>query len=1021
MLIVHAAQLDGNLMLWAEDSDPAAQPQQLSGHHPRCAGAKQLARAVGLEHDPRPGATTNATVWLPTAGNTPVPSSPMAGQASNSRARPRIKPWQVSVLKLTTSEAIELLQRCRDQHVLRPGVIISPDLAYWRHVVLFAVALTARQQFLPNVVQKGEGTEAVWTPLFIGDDSQRLAGLAKAMPAPARAMSHSTDTWPPAAPPQNPLREFITSLVNHLVRSNTVHAEGQPDHMRFDSAHDAWLHSLTSVDPAILASAPQLQQLRRQVSEWHRPIAVAANSPYRLCLRLEEPPESALDEEQAPAALREEDWYLRYLLQPQDDHSLLLPVDAVKERQSDGEHLEFSPAEFLLSGLGRAGGVCQPIADSLKHKQPAGTWLKAEQAHQFLTRDAAALQQAGFGVMLPSWWTRRGARTRPTIRANVKAPPMQGGAGMTMASLIDLDVQIALGDQVMEPGELFELADLKVPLVRFRGQWVEINASEIRAAVDFWSNRKQLTLREVIQIGLGADQRAVADNVSLDTAQWLQELMEGLQQKSRIQVLEAPGDFNGLLRPYQKLGYSWLDFLKGWGLGACLADDMGLGKTVQTLAAILRDRQHGNERPNLLVCPTSVINNWEREAGRFTPGLPVLLHHGPNRHQGAAFHKLAGSHQIIITSYGTLTRDLELLRAVPWRSVILDEAQNIKNPVTRQAQAARSLPADYRIALTGTPVENHVGDLWAIMHFLNPGLLGSQAEFKRRYFNPIQAGGDAEATAHLQKATGPFVLRRLKTDRSIIDDLPDKHETKQFCNLTREQATLYEAVLREAESRLDDAQGRERRGSILDTLVKLKQVCNHPRQLLGDNSVIGGRSGKLARVQELLDEIIPVGDRVLIFSQFAEMGSILQQHVQETYGVEAPMLHGGVSRRNRDRMVDRFQNDPHGPQVFILSLKAGGSGLNLPRANHVIHYDRWWNPAVENQATDRAFRIGQTKDVHVHKMICAGTLEDRIDLMIEAKQQTAEQVVGATSERWLTELSNAELREVLALSATPED
>ena len=299
---------------------------------------------------------------------------------------------------------------------------------------------------------------------------------------------------------------------------------------------------------------------------------------------------------------------------------------------------------------------------------------------------------------------------------------------------------------------------------------------------------------------------------------------------------------------------------------------MGLGKTVQTLAALQRDCDQGNDRPNLLVCPTSVINNWQREIARFTPDLAVLIHHGPSRHQDDAFREQAEAHQVVITSYGTMNRDRELLASVPWRAVILDEAQYIKNPASQQAGAARSIQADCRIALTGTPVENHVGDLWSIMQFLNPGLLGTQAEFKRNYFQPIQASRNEAAVARLQKATGPFILRRLKTDRSIIDDLPDKNETKQYCNLTREQATLYEAVLREAETRLESAEGMERRGSILDTLTKLKQACNHPRQLLGDNSAISGRSGKLARLQELLDELLPAGDRVLLFSQFAERG-----------------------------------------------------------------------------------------------------------------------------------------------------
>ena len=1011
MIIIHAAQLAGQLTLWTEDTDQPSQSDHApGGRHPSSVAARHLADAVGVTLDEPASPEMEATIWLPSRGNNPIPSEALAGPAPRSRAKPRIKPWRVPVLRLSSAQAIDLLQRCQNGRVLTPGVALGPDVAYWRHVMLFAAGLTVRQQFLPNVIGRGDGTKAVWTPLYVGDDAYRLAELASAMPASARAMTTTSTDRPPTTPPQAVLKEFIASLVNHIVRQD---AKG--DTLEFNSAHDAWLHALTMADGAIDAADAQLQQLRRQVAEWHRPIAVAANSPYRLCLRLEEPPEP--DGDDLPTALREQDWYLRYLLQPHDDHSLLLDVDAALERESP----DFNPAEFLLTSLAQAGSVCPPISDSLNQRSPAGAPLDAEQAHQFLTQQAAALQQVGFGVMLPSWWTRRGTKNRPTIRAEVRTPPMQGGANMTMASLIELDVQVAMGDEVIEAEDLFELADLKVPLVRFRGQWVEIDADEIRAAADFWRNRDQLALREAVRIGLGADQQAEADNVYLATTGWLSELLESLQQKSRIRLLDAPREFSGELRPYQRLGYSWLDFLRWWGLGACLADDMGLGKTVQTLAAILRDHQQGNEKPNLLVCPTSVINNWQREAQKFTPSLPVMLHHGPGRERGEKFAQQAAEHQIVITSYGTMTRDRELLASVDWRSVTVDEAQNIKNPVTQQAQAARSLPADYRIALTGTPVENHVGDLWSIMQFLNPGLLGSQAEFKRRYFNPIQSNRDEEATARLQKVTGPFILRRLKTDPSIIDDLPDKRETKQYCNLTREQVTLYEAVLRDVETRLEDAEGMARRGSILDTLVRLKQVCNHPRQLLGDNSTIAGRSGKLARLEELLDEIIPAGDRALIFSQFAEMGTILQQHVQETYGIETPMLHGGVSRKNRDIMVDRFQNDPHGPQVFILSLKAGGSGLNLPRANHVIHYDRWWNPAVENQATDRAFRIGQTKDVHVHKMICAGTLEDRIDLMIETKQQTADQVVGATSERWLTELSNTELREVLALSATPED
>ena len=1015
MLILHAADVQGNLALWAEDSDSRKGPpdRQTAGNHPHCAQAQLLAEAVGLETGDNSFAS--AIAWLPTLADAPVPSSPMAGPTPKSRAKPRIRPWTVATLRLRPEQAVSLLQACHGRQVLKHGIVIGTDLAYWTHALQLAVSMTTRQQFLPSLSERDGRTMATWIPVFIGEDAHRLTELVGLMPPSARALTESGPTDPPAIAAQAVLRQFLTAQVDHLARAGEESGDrAQPE---FDSAHDAWLWALDHINPAVLSDTAQLQQLRRQVAEWQRPLAVASNSPYRLCLRLEEPPETRSEEELT--AIRQDDWYLRYLLQPHADQSLLLLAEAVWKNQVNVPYQDFNPAEFLLSSLAQAGSIYPPINDSLKRKRPAGYRLNAEEAYRFLESQAAALQQAGFGVLLPSWWTRRGTRTRPGIRARAKTPAMQGGSGMTMTSLIDLHVEMALGDEPISIQELEELAELKVPLVRFRGQWVEINADEIRAAADFWRNRQQISLRDVVQIGLGANQRARDDNVSLEADDWLRELLERLQQKGRIEQAEAPEGFCGQLRPYQQLGYSWLVFLRDWGLGACLADDMGLGKTVQTLAALQLDRQQGNERPNLLVCPTSVINNWQREAARFTPDLPVLLHHGPNRREEDAFREASVGQHLVITSYGTMNRDRDLLGSVPWRAVILDEAQNIKNPASQQARTARGLRADYRIALTGTPVENHVGDLWSIMQFLNPGLLGSQAEFKRNYFQPIQNDRDGAAAARLQKATGPFILRRLKNDRSIIDDLPDKNETKQYCNLTREQATLYQAVLREAETRLQSAEGIERRGSILDTLTKLKQACNHPRQLLGDNSTIDGRSGKLARLLEILDEVLPAGDRVLVFSQFAEMGAILQQHVQETYGLETPFLHGGIPRKQRDRMVQRFQDDPDGPQVFVLSLKAGGSGLNLPRANHVIHYDRWWNPAVENQATDRAFRIGQTKDVHVHKLICAGTLEDRIDLMIEVKQETADQVVGATSERWLTELSNAQLRDVLALSAVP--
>jgi SNF2 family DNA or RNA helicase len=462
------------------------------------------------------------------------------------------------------------------------------------------------------------------------------------------------------------------------------------------------------------------------------------------------------------------------------------------------------------------------------------------------------------------------------------------------------------------------------------------------------------------------------------------------------------------------------------GLGACLADDMGLGKTLQVLALV----QHQHERaratgtpnaPTLIVCPTSVLTNWHHEARRFTPELDVVVHHGAGRLRGDDLVEHARGQAIVLTSYALLARDIERLRAVPWRAIVLDEAQNIKNPGTRHARAARSIAAPTRIALTGTPVENHAGDLWSIMEFLNPGLLGTQVDFRRKYLVPIQTGTFPEAAARLRQVVAPFLLRREKTDRDVIEDLPDKFEHVAWANLTTEQASLYEAIVREAADTLRmpvataRRSGIERRGLILATIAKLKQACNHPAQLLADGSRIAGRSGKLARLEGLLETVLDRGERALVFTQFVAMGQLLQAQLADTFGREVLFLHGGTSRAERDRIVERFQDSGAGaPPILVLSLKAGGSGLNLTAATHVFHYDRWWNPATEQQATDRAFRIGQQRDVQVHALVCAGTVEERIDHMLRQKRDVADTVVGS-GEQWITELDDAELLDLLTL------
>ncbi|XVQ16012.1 SNF2-related protein [Spirillospora sp. CA-255316] len=446
-----------------------------------------------------------------------------------------------------------------------------------------------------------------------------------------------------------------------------------------------------------------------------------------------------------------------------------------------------------------------------------------------------------------------------------------------------------------------------------------------------------------------------------------------------------------------------------------VAEGMLCHNTAQTLALLASEREDGAApAPTLLIGPMSLVGNWQREAARFTPKLRVYVHHGTGRHRDEDLLEAIGRSDLVLTTYGTAARDAESLARIRWGRVVCDEAQALKNSGTRQARAVRSIPARTRIALTGTPVENHLTELWSIMEFANPGLLGPRQAFRERFAVPIEKDGDERAAQALRRATQPFILRRLKTDKSIISDLPEKQEIKVYCNLTPEQASLYQATLDDMLAQISESDERQRRGLVLATMAKLKQVCNHPAHLLKDGSRLPGRSGKLERLEEICAEVLEQGEKALVFTQYAEFGSMLRPYLAARLERPVLWLHGGTSRTERDELVQRFQNENE-PSIFLLSLKAAGTGLTLTAANHVVHVDRWWNPAVEDQATDRAFRIGQTKNVQVRKFICVGTMEERVDEMIERKKALAESIVG-TGEDWLTELSVAELRDVLRLS-----
>ena len=1046
MIVLHAALCNRRLLLWGETpKDPLKRPSPSHPSHKKPAapaagvlvplvydaGPEKLQEALtgaGLEPVPRKNASEQAVAWVPALDGIPLASSALISEAPVSSSQAEVAPWAVTAIPLDVEHALNLLYSCVGKHILKPGVVVGEDLAYWTVAMRFAGEMVARQQFLPDVVKEEGEFRARWTPVISGPDAERLRKLAAAMPEVARALNLEPELAPSTAR-LTVLSGFIAQVVDFAVRglaeSVTPGAQTAPPRRTkrpsFDNLHDQWLFALRCVDDRLKGGSAHLAQFASTISEWQRPIRVPVGAPFRLCFRLEEPEERT--DESSEAKDGQGAWHVRYLLQDVGDPSLLIPAgQAWSVEGSEALPLKrrgFNVREYLFLSLGQASGICPRIEASLQNAAPEGYELDVTGAHEFLTDKAAVLEQTGFGVMLPAWWTRKGTKLRLTARAHAKSPTMQGG-GLSLGELVQFEWQVALGKEKLTLQELTALADLKAPLVKVRGQWVQMSAEEIQAALHFWKEKSSgsATAREIIQMALGGHVAGrvpgAIDFQGVTATGWVGSLLKQLEGRSAFEELPAPQKFQGSLRPYQVRGYSWLCFLRDWGLGACLADDMGLGKTVQALALIERDRQSNGEGPVLLICPMSVVGNWHKEATRFTPDLPVMVHHGLGRRKGDSFRQEAARHALVISSYALLQRDFETLKEVAWAGVILDEAQNVKNPETKQARAAQGLQAGYRIALTGTPVENNVGDLWSIMEFLNPGFLGTQTDFKRQFFVPIQANRDPEAAKRLKRVTGPFILRRLKTDKSIISDLPDKMEMKVYCTLTKEQASLYAAVVKDASEALESAEGIQRKGVVLATLSKLKQVCNHPAHLLGDNSAIVGRSGKLARLTEMLEEVLEVGDRALIFSQFSEMGEILRRHLQETFGREVLFLHGGVPKLQRDRMVERFQREGGGPQLFILSLKAGGTGLNLTSANHVFHFDRWWNPAVENQATDRAFRIGQTRNVQVHKFLCVGTLEEKIDEMIERKKEVAAGVVG-TGEAWLTELSTAELKEIFEL------
>ena len=971
--------------------------------------------AVGVP-DAAEAESTTLLVRLPSAGGLPLPSPELAPDACPLDELPVLAPWRVEALQLDIAPVIRQFPGLA-QEAMPADVLLGDDISYWVAVSRVALELLYRQRVVPTLQRERRRYLARWRPVLDDwDDIERFGALVKAMPAACRALAWRNVEAAPE--PQTLLNSFLSAAVEAVARQAMASA-GLPERRRSYSSNgyygaDAWLQALAG-DPAVETWRFYLDDISAHFRASDEP-AGAPGTPaprLRVCFRLEPPSSRAQDGGDGVPR-----WTLRYLLQATDDPSLLVPAGDVWRRAGEsarllGRRFEY-PQEALLAGLGHAARVYPPIAVSLQEAAPAATALTPTQAYEFLRERALQLRAAGFGVLVPGLETKLSLR----LRLGRKSDGNQGGVPSMLGvdTLVDFNWQLALGGESISREEFEELVKAKEPLVEVRGRWVELRPELVERALAFFQKQSaagEMRMAEALRMALAPDAGEELEVEEVETAGWFDDLLQRLSDGAGREQVEQPEGFVGQLRPYQETGVSWLATLRRYGLGACLADDMGLGKTPMTIALLLHARDQGaKDGPTLVICPTSVVGNWRHELARFAPSLRVLVHHGAGRNK-EAFAAEAARHDVVITTYALVHRDQEALASVAWSDVVLDEAQNIKNPSTKAAQVARKLPARWRAALTGTPVENRLTDLWSIFQFLNPGYLGSAEDFRRRFASRIERGRDQEAVARLRTLVSPFILRRLKTDRAIIADLPEKNEMKTFCILTREQATLYQAVVRDSLRRIEAAEGFARRGEILAALTRLKQVCDHPALFLKDGSRLSGRSGKLSRLTEMLEEAIAEGDRALVFTQFAEMGKLLQEHLQAALGEEVLFLYGATPAPERDEMVQRF-NGGDGPHVFVLSIRAGGTGLNLTGANRVFHYDRWWNPAVENQATDRAFRIGQRRDVQVHKFICGGTLEETIDQLIERKTELSEAIVG-TGETWITEMSTEELRELFTL------
>ncbi len=752
-------------------------------------------------------------------------------------------------------------------------------------------------------------------------------------------------------------------------------------------------------------------------------------------------------------------WKLGLYIQPLHDLDYFIALSEVwngnvtqKEEFANVCDDEEGLQEEILRALGIAVKLFPPLKRILEVKNPNRIKLDISEVMDFLRYSQHLLRQVGFNVVLPEQFRLKGQQrlsARMVIKDSKsvqKRQPSGSSAGnisklFDLNSFLEFEWEARLENQKLTESEFLELSKLKEPLIFWRGQWVLVDQEDMNALRPIFEQKQKikgkLSLSEAINLG-------ITKNIQLSDGENSYEvILEGnfhnyIDQFSNIDSFEktpTPALFKGVLRPYQEIGLLWLANMTDFNFGICLADDMGLGKTIEVISFLLHRKEKYKEISSgsiLIICPTSVLFNWHRELQKFAPSLDILVYHGSERiDKKEALTEFTIPNRIILTTYGIVRNEIEVLEAIPFTGVILDESQNIKNFKAQQTKAILRLKSMYRIAMTGTPIENRLIELWTLFEFLNPGLLGSQAKFYKNFILPIERFHNEEGSNKLKRIISPFILRRLKTDKEIIQDLPEKNEIKIFLELSQEQKQLYkktvDSTLKEIENL--EVQESKRRGLVLRLLTQTKQICNHPYQFLHiDSSKIESSpdydfddfiksSVKLERLLEMVNEILEDGEKLLIFTQFKQMGDLLKYFLEKKYSFNVGWFHGGVPEKKRRELVDEFQSQNlDSSPILILSLRAGGTGLNLTQASTVFHFDRWWNPAVEDQATDRAYRIGQDKNVNVYKFIALGTIEERIDKMLEEKRNLADKILSSAGENWITDLSSEELREIFLLN-----